>query len=65
MFGNGHLKLRARGEGGDQVSLLCWKRESRPPPDFEGRFEVLGRLEWDSYAQTPVLEIHASRPAGD
>ena len=63
-FGRGHLKLRASGDSGGEVNLLCWKREGQPAPDFSGRFEVLARLEWDSYVRAPVLEIQAARPMG-
>lgn len=62
VFGKGHCKAFARGEDGARVRLLVWNRDAdEPPPVFPDRFEVLARLEWDSFDRAPVLEVLTSR----
>jgi single-stranded-DNA-specific exonuclease len=64
VFGQGHLRALARGDDGGAVRLLLWRRdESEIAATLPERLEVLAQLDWDSYAQAPVLEVVASRPA--
>jgi RecJ OB domain len=60
-FGNGHLGVRARGEDGAGVELVGWGWQPRAAA-FEGRFEVLGYLEKDSYTGGPALRLVDCRP---
>lgn len=68
-FGQDHVKLRvraARGEGsqgGRPVWMLGWGWKERTA-SLDGRFEVLGALEWDSYQGGPVVRIEDARPFG-
>jgi single-stranded-DNA-specific exonuclease len=65
VFGQGHLRALARGDDGGAVRLLLWHRDpSEAAATLPERLEVLAQLDWDSYAQAPVLEVVASRPAG-
>jgi len=67
-FGNGHISLRARSPrgaarpSGRSVWLLGWSWKERIP-DLDGRFEVLGALEWDSWRGGPVVNLEDARPA--
>ena len=63
IFGQGHRKARAVGPDGSEVRLLSWTRDEASMVSLEGTFEILARLEWDSYVQAPVLEVADSRPA--
>jgi len=69
-FGEGPVQLRvpaARGggsEGSRPVWLLGWGWKERAA-SLDGRFEVLGALEWDSYQGGPVVRIEDARPIGD
>ncbi len=69
-FGEDHVKLRVRtprddgGGRGRPVWLIGWGWKERSAR-FEGRFEVLGGLEWDSYQGCPVLRIEDARPIGE
>ncbi len=66
-FGTNHVKLRAREAGSGSrmsrrnVHLLGWGWRDRLA-DLDGRFEVLGALEWDNYAGGPVIRIEDARP---
>lgn len=60
-FGRGHRKLRARGREGGRIDLLAWSRDDRRMLSFEGRFELLGRLEWDTWTEAPVVEVLDAR----
>ena len=68
-FGQDHVKLRvraARGEGsqgGRPVWMLGWGWKERTA-SLDGRFEVLGALEWDSYQGGPVVRMEDARPFG-
>jgi single-stranded-DNA-specific exonuclease len=62
-FGQGHLRALARGDDGGLVRLLLWRRgDAETAPPLPERLEVLAQLDWDSFAQAPVLEVMASRP---
>ncbi|MDE2975980.1 MAG: single-stranded-DNA-specific exonuclease RecJ [Acidobacteriota bacterium] len=69
-FGEDHVKLRVRAargggsEGSRPVWLLGWGWKERAA-SLDGRFEVLGALEWDSYQGGPVVRIEDARPIGD
>ncbi|MYA08123.1 MAG: single-stranded-DNA-specific exonuclease RecJ [Holophagales bacterium] len=69
-FGDDHVKLRvraARGRGseaGRPVWLLGWGWKERAA-SLDGRFEVLGALEWDTYQGGPVVRLEDARPAGN
>ena len=69
-FGKDHVKLRVRRAGtpdsrsGESVQLLGWGWRDRQA-SFEGRFEVLGALEWDDYARGPVVRLEDVRPVAD
>jgi single-stranded-DNA-specific exonuclease len=64
VFGQGHVRAHARGDDGGAVRLLIWHRgEPESTVTLPQRLEVLAQLEWDSYAQAPVLEVTASRAA--
>lgn len=69
-FGRDHVKLRARAAGregaerGRPVWLLGWGWKKRSA-SLDGRFEVLGALEWDSYQGGPVVRMEDARRAGD
>ena len=66
-FGKDHVKLRVRrggsrgSESSPPVQLLGWGWRDRLP-DLDGLFEVLGALEWDTYAGGPVVRIEDARP---
>lgn len=62
LFGNGHLSARARGEDGALVELVGWGWQERART-LDGRFEVLGCIELDTYRQGPVLRLVDGRPA--
>ncbi len=68
-FGEDHVKLRVRaaGDGGSEGSrpvwLLGWGWKGRAA-SLDGRFEVLGALEWDSYQGGPVVRIEDARRIG-
>lgn len=68
-FGEDHVKLRVRAargessEGGRPVWLLGWGWKERASR-LDGRFEVLGALEWDSYQGGPVVRIEDARRIG-
>ena len=65
-FGKNHVNLRVRqaGSGGREssrtVHLLGWGWRERLA-DLDERFEVLGALEWDTYAGSPVIRIEDAR----
>ena len=65
-FGKDHVKLRVKrggsrgSESGRPVQLLGWGWRKRLP-DLDGLFEVLGALEWDTYAGGPVVRIEDAR----
>lgn len=65
-FGKNHVKLgvkRAKGRGSESsrvVQLLGWGWRERLP-DLDGLFEVLGALEWDTYAGGPVVRVEDAR----
>ena len=61
IFGDGHLKARARGDGGQSLALLGWGWEDRAHL-LDGQFEILGRLGWDSFDHCMVLELRSARP---
>ncbi|MDE2690555.1 MAG: single-stranded-DNA-specific exonuclease RecJ [Acidobacteriota bacterium] len=69
-FGQGHVKLRVRAAGGEgsergsPVWLLGWGWKERAA-DLDGRFEVLGAVEWDSYQGGPVVRIEDARRIGN
>jgi single-stranded-DNA-specific exonuclease len=63
-FGRGHRKGRASGDEGGRINLLAWGRRDGTMLSLEGRFEVLGRLEWDTWIDAPVLQVSDSRPVG-
>ena len=61
-FGQGHVSARARGDDGGSVRLLRWRRgDTESAPALPERLEVLAQLDWDGYAQAPVLEVVACR----
>jgi len=60
-FGANHLGLVAAGADGARVDLVAWGWGERPHL-FEGEFEVVGRLDMDSYLGRPVLRIADARP---
>lgn len=60
IFGKGHMQATARGEEGGTVSILGWNWEDRMDL-LEEKFEILANLQWDTYANGPVLEIRACR----
>ena len=55
-FGKGHLAAEAEGEDGSRVELVGWGWGARAA-DLEGRFEVLGQAEIDSWTGGPVLRL--------
>ncbi len=61
-----HVKLRVRSAGGENskgsapVWLLGWGWKERAAR-LDGRFEVLGALEWDSWRGGPVVRIEDAR----
>ncbi len=65
-FGRNHVKLRVRQAGSGSrkssrtVHLLGWGWGERLA-DLDGLFEVLGALEWDTYADGPVIRIEDAR----
>ena len=64
-FGKDHVKVRVRRAGGGSdsirfVELLGWGWRKRLA-EFDGRFEVLGALEWDAWAGGPVVRIEDAR----
>ena len=65
-FGQDHVKLRVRAGRGESskrgapVWLLGWGWKERAA-SLDGRFEVLGALEWDSYQGGPVVRIEDAR----
>ena len=62
-FGKGHLRAIAEGAGEPgRVSLLGWRFKERQS-DLGGRFDALGRIDWDSYLGVPVLELVDCRPS--
>lgn len=69
-FGGDHVKLRVRtpGAGGAERGrpawLIGWGWKDRAAR-LDGRFEVLGALEWDSYQGCPVVRIEEARPVGE
>lgn len=69
-FGGEHVKLRvraARGEDSERgrpVWLLGWGWKERSA-SLDGRFEVLGALEWDSYQGAPVVRVEDARRIGN
>ena len=69
-FGNDHVKLRVRRAGsrgsdtGSPLQLLGWGWRKRKA-SFDGLFEVLGELEWDRYADGPVVRVEDARPIAD
>lgn len=69
-FGGDHVKLRVRtpGAGGAERGrpawLIGWGWKDRAAR-LDGRFEVLGALEWDSYQGCPVVRIEDARPVGE
>ena len=68
-FGDDHVKLRVRAAGGGgsegsrPVWLLGWGWKERSA-SLDGRFEVLGALEWDSYQGCPVVRVEDARRTG-
>ena len=66
-FGKDHVRLRvkragSRSSGSNRpVQLLGWGWRDRLP-DLDGLFEVLGALEWDTYAGGPVVRVEDARP---
>ena len=68
-FGDDHVKLRVRAargggsEGSRPVWLLGWGWKERAA-SLDGRFEVLGALEWDSYQGCPVVRVEDARRTG-
>lgn len=60
VFGRGHIQCRAVDGTGGRVSLLGWGWQDRLSL-FEHRFEILGHLEWDRYADSPVIQLRAGR----
>jgi single-stranded-DNA-specific exonuclease len=69
-FGEDHVKLRVRAardgdsEGSRPVWLLGWGWKERAA-SLDGRFEVLGALEWDSYQGGPVVRVEDARRIGN
>ena len=69
-FGEDHVKLRVRAASGGSsagsrpVWLLGWGWKERVA-SLDGRFEVLGALEWDSWQGGPVVRIEDARSIGD
>ena len=69
-FGGDHVKLRVRTPGagvaerGRPAWLIGWGWKDRAAR-LDGRFEVLGALEWDSYQGCPVVRIEDARPVGE
>ena len=69
-FGGDHVKLRVRTPGaggagrGRPAWLIGWGWKERSAR-LDGRFEVLGALEWDSYQGCPVVRIEDARPVGE
>ncbi len=65
-FGKGHVKLRVKrggsrgSESGRTVQLLGWGWRERLA-DLDGLFEVLGALEWDTYARGLVVRVEDAR----
>lgn len=55
-FGSNHLGLVAAGPDGARVDLVAWGWAERAAL-FDGSFEVVGRLEMDTYLRRPVLQI--------
>ena len=62
LFGEGHLKATARTPGGRSLALLGWRWAERAA-DLADAFEVLGYLEYDDYANAPVLRLEDARPS--
>jgi single-stranded-DNA-specific exonuclease len=60
LFGNGHLSAIAVGEDGGRVRLVGWSWASRAD-SLAGRFEALGRLEWDDWVSAPALRLVDAR----
>jgi len=61
-FGRGHLSAVAAGDGGGRLALVGWRWAEREG-DLAGRFEALGRIEYDRYRAGPVLRLVDARPA--
>jgi len=64
-FGKDHVKVRVRraGRGSDSgrfVQLLGWGWRKRLA-ELDGHFEVLGALEWDTWAGGPVVRLEDAR----
>ena len=63
-FGKDHVKVRVRRAGGPDsgrfVQLLGWGWRKRLA-ELDGRFEVLGALEWDNWVGGPVVRIEDAR----
>jgi single-stranded-DNA-specific exonuclease len=59
-FGANHLGLVAAGAKGSRVDLVAWGWGEREHP-FDSEFEVVGRLELDTYLRRPVLRVADAR----
>ncbi len=60
-FAEHHLSAEATGDDGGRVTLLGWRWAPRAA-ELDGRFEVLGHVEWDAYRGRPVLRLVDCRP---
>jgi single-stranded-DNA-specific exonuclease len=59
-FGKGHISGTAHGEDGATVRILGWNWQDRAEM-FDRPFEVVARLEWDSFLASPVLQMQDAR----
>jgi single-stranded-DNA-specific exonuclease len=62
-FGNGHLRIFARGRDDRRLSLLGWNWADRADL-FNGEFEAIGFVELDRFSNRPELRLVEVRPCG-